>query len=187
MKEGMMKKLIRPTPAPSYLSSYCHLTNKWSKNSPTSEERLDLWEKLYDMQKGYCCYCESIAKHGEGHIEHFFHKGQNPDGSSPYKHLTFDWDNLFASCGHRSGDTCGHYKDREGPQGPGNYDPNKIIKPDVDNPLDYFEFLPTGTISIKSGLPANKVDRAEETLRVLNLQHLNGRRNSRIDIYNLNQ
>ena len=34
------------------------------------------------------------------------------------KHLTFEWSNLFWCCGFFSGNSCGHYKDRKGDNGP---------------------------------------------------------------------
>ncbi len=178
-----MRKLTRPMPEPNGLSSYDHNTQKWTKSSPDSACRTDIWNKLSIMQNGFCAYCESVAVSGNGHIEHFFHKGKKADGSTPYKHLTFEWTNLFGSCGLRSGDTCGHYKDREGKNGPGQYDPCNILKPDVDDPLLFFHFLDTGVIKVKSGLTAANETKAKETLRVLNLELLNGARKIQIDIF----
>jgi len=128
------------------------------------------------MQGGFCCYCESILDKTNSHIEHFFHRGNDVHGKAPYKSLTFDWGNLFGCCGRDRGDTCGHYKDRKGPSGPGSYDPNHLIKPDIDNPNIFFEFLPTGVVNVKSGLSPVDQNRARETLRVLNLSFgaLNG-------------
>ena len=135
------------------------------------------------MQSGFCVYCESSAIQGTGHIEHFFHKGKKTNGIAPYKHLTFDWSNLFGCCGQKTSDSCGHYKDRNGSSGPGPYDPNDLIKPDVDDPRDYFNFLTTGVIEPKPELPANLLKKATETLRVLNLSLLNGVRKKQIDIF----
>ncbi|MGN7974867.1 retron Ec78 anti-phage system effector HNH endonuclease PtuB [Serratia sp. 22264] len=180
-----MRKLNRPQPAPMCLSKYNFIIDKWTKQSPKKKERIIIWRALEEMQGKYCCYCESIAEKGNGHIEHFYHKGAKNDGNAPYKHLTFDWDNLFASCGYTSGDTCGHYKDRLGKNGPGDYEPNEIIKPDRDDPNDYFDFLQTGTIKIKEKLSNENATKARETLRVLNLTHgaLNSARKKQIDIF----
>lgn len=178
-----MRKLNRPMPAPTGLSNYDHATQEWAKNKPNKECRKAIWSKLDLMQNGFCVYCESVANQSNGHIEHFFHKGQKPDGTRPYKHLTFTWDNLFGCCGLFSGNTCGHYKDREGPNGPGNYDANDIIKPDVDDPLSFFNYLDTGFIMVKSNLSPRDQIKATETLRVLNLAHLNGARKIQIDIF----
>ncbi|HCG6647049.1 TPA: retron Ec78 anti-phage system effector HNH endonuclease PtuB [Vibrio diabolicus] len=178
-----MRKLSRPMPGPVGLSGYNHNTQKWARNRPDHACRTAIWDKLNVMQSGFCVYCESVAIQGNGHLEHFFHKGRKPDGSAPYKHLTFDWTNLFGCCGLRSSDTCGHYKDREGANGPGQYDPNDIIKPDVDDPMLFFNFLDTGVIEVKMGLSALDHKRATETLRVLNLALLNGARKTQIDIF----
>jgi uncharacterized protein (TIGR02646 family) len=181
-----MKYLQRPLPAPNCLSNCNYNIHKWSgpNRKPNSDGRKAIWKKLTKMQGGFCCYCESIAEKGNGHIEHFFYKGKKEaDVSAPYKHLTFDWNNLFGCCGLHSRDTCGHYKDRPGDSGPGYYDPNHLIKPDVDNPSDFFEFLPTGVINVKPGLSPTDDNKAKETLRVLNLGALNGARKRLIDIF----
>ncbi|MGL6535085.1 retron Ec78 anti-phage system effector HNH endonuclease PtuB [Aeromonas caviae] len=178
-----MRKLNRPMPAPVGLSNYNYTTHKWTKNRPSKACRDAIWTQVGVMQGGFCVYCESVAHTVNGHIEHFFHKGQKPDGTKPYQHLTFDWGNLFGCCGLRSGDTCGHYKDRQGPNGPGVYDANDIIKPDVEDPLLFFSFLDTGVIVVKTGISPKDQRKATETLRVLNLDHLNGARKIQIDIF----
>lgn len=178
-----MKYLQRPQPAPACLAKYNHQKHSWSSRTPNSKDRNAIWKKLGQMQGGFCCYCESIAVKGNGHVEHFFYKGENATGNAPYKHMMFEWSNLFGSCGLRGGNTCGHYKDREGPLGPGPYDPNHLIKPDIDNPSDFFEFLPTGIINAKAGLSPERENRARETLRILNLSALNGVRKRQIDIF----
>ncbi|HEN7340875.1 MULTISPECIES: retron Ec78 anti-phage system effector HNH endonuclease PtuB [Serratia] len=180
-----MRKLNRPQLAPACLARYNYEIDKWSKKSPKSKDRIIIWRALENMQGKYCCYCESIAEKGNGHIEHFYHKGAKKGGDALYQHLTFDWGNLFASCGFTSGDTCGHYKDRLGKNGPGDYEPNEIIKPDRDDPNDYFDFLQTGSIKIKESISDENAIKARETLRVLNLTHgsLNSARKKQIDIF----
>ena len=135
-----MKFLQRPAP-PAALGQYNHSTHEWSRTSPNSTARDQILASFQGMQNGFCCYCESIAEKGNGHIEHFLHKGRKPDGSRPYKHLMFNWDNLVGSCGFHSGNSCGHYKDRQGSSGPGPYEPQDLIKPDRDNPSNFFKFL----------------------------------------------
>lgn len=178
-----MRKLNRPLNAPTCLSNYDHNTHSWTKSSPNSAFRTAIWQKLEVMQSGFCVYCESVAVKGNGHIEHFFHKGKKPDGTLPYKHLTFDWNNLFGCCGLFSGSTCGHYKDRQGNKGPSPYDPNDLVKSDIDDPKEFFSFLDTGVIEPKSGLTGQKLKKATETIRVLNLVSLNGARKKQIDIF----
>lgn len=178
-----MRKLNRSNIKPVGLSNYDHNTQRWTGRRPNKVCRTNIWSKLAEMQNGFCVYCEAIATQGNGHIEHFFHKGKKPDGSTPYKHLTFEWTNLFGSCGSNTSDTCGHYKDREGMHGPGQYDPNDIIKPDIDDPMDFFNFLDTGVIEVKPGISDADHKRATETLRVLNLSFLNAARKTQIDIF----
>ncbi|MFB2928242.1 retron Ec78 anti-phage system effector HNH endonuclease PtuB [Aeromonas hydrophila] len=180
-----MKKLTRAPLIPDVLSQYDPSTVSWSINSPDSHSRAIIWQAIDNMQNGFCCYCEKSLSHNDKHIEHFFHKGKNDHGVAPFKNMTFQWSNLFGSCGKTSGVTCGHYKDRKGPLGPGNYDPNDLIKPDICDSSPFFIFLRTGHIDIKSGLSNNDQKRAEETLRVLNLRHssLNGAREKQISIF----
>ncbi|MCD9479169.1 retron Ec78 anti-phage system effector HNH endonuclease PtuB [Photobacterium phosphoreum] len=178
-----MRKLQRPIPGPLCLSNYNHNYHKWTSKKPNTNCRNAIWDNLQVMQGGFCVYCESVAIRGNGHIEHFFHKGRKPDGTTPYIHLTFDWTNLFGCCGLMTGNTCGHYKDREGNEGPGSYNANNLIKPDVDDPKEYFNFLDTGVIEPKPGLPLDMQLKATETLRVLKLDLLNGARKTQIDIF----
>jgi len=180
-----MRHLQRPLPAPICLSNCDHQLHSWSRSRPSSNGRKAIWVKLTQMQKGFCCYCESTANKTNGHIEHFFHKGNDSRGNAPYRNMTFDWNNLFGCCGLNSSNTCGHYKDRKGVSGPGHYEPSHLIKPDIDNPNDFFEFLPTGVINAKPSLNANDSNRARETLRVLNLSALNGARKRQIDIFRI--
>lgn len=178
-----MRHLQRPQPEPACLSKYDYIIHNWSGRKPNKSDRVAIWNDLERMQGKFCCYCESVAVRGNGHIEHFFYKGKQADGHAPYKHLTFVWSNLFGSCGLHTGDTCGHFKDRDGPSGPGYYDPSHLIKPDIESSIDFFEFLPTGVINPKPGLSSALANRASETLRILNLSALNGVRKRQIDIF----
>lgn len=178
-----MRKLTRPQSAPTALSNYNHNTHAWSNQKPSKACRIEIWKKFELMQGKFCAFCEGVAYQGNGHIEHFFHKGQKPDGTAPYKHLTFVWNNLFGACGESFSNTCGHYKDRLGAAGPGEYDPNDLIKPDIEDPLLFLNFLDTGVVEPKDGLSPRDRQRAEETIRVLNLSALNGERKRQIDIF----
>ena len=178
-----MRKLNRPLPAPTCLLNYDYNTHVWKGNIPSPNCKTAIWKKIQIMQSGFCVYCESVAVKGNGHIEHFLHKGKKPNGTSPHKHLTFHWNNLFGCCGLTSGNSCGHFKDREGSKGPGTYDPNDLVNPDTEDPRDYFSFLDTGVIEPKPGLIGNQLRKATETIRVLNLAALNGARERQIDIF----
>jgi uncharacterized protein (TIGR02646 family) len=51
-------------------------------------------ETLVEMFHGKCAYCESQIRHiSPGHIEHF-----RPKSDVRFRHLTFEWGNLFLSC-----------------------------------------------------------------------------------------
>lgn len=121
-----------------------------------------------------CAYCENRIYH-EGHIEHFRRK--NPDH---FPQLTFDWTNLFLSCG--SHDHCGHYKDR--PNAP-KYDPNQLIKPDEHDPERYLYFHSNGEVRARRALNNSDLHRATETIRVFGLDNrvLIGARRRAVSFY----
>ena len=97
--------------------------------------------------------------HGQ-HIEHFRQRGRYPQG-------TFDWHNLFWSC--ERDNSCGKHKD-----GCGGYNHDDLIKPDVEDPEQFFLFVSNGSIALRAGLTAAQQHRAKETLRILNLDAQRG-------------
>lgn len=67
-------------------------------NSPTEGKLYNkpaVVKKLWDMQHGKCCYCESeIPKDGHGkEVEHYY-----PQAPSLYPHFRNDWNNLLLVC-----------------------------------------------------------------------------------------
>ncbi|MCP4119750.1 MAG: TIGR02646 family protein [Desulfobacteraceae bacterium] len=156
-----MHKLERPQ-APACLAKYKHGQNNWGDVS--SEEKLQIWQRLDEMQQKRCAYCESqINKDSENkdaHIEHFRQRSRCPQE-------TFKWSNLFGSCNRQ--DSCGNHKDRLPP-----YDPADLIKMDEENPDDYFLFVADGTIALRKNLTERQKHRAEESLRVFNLNPQHG-------------
>jgi uncharacterized protein (TIGR02646 family) len=150
-----MHRLHRDPLAPAGLRRYQYGRDTWSMQSPTSAERGEIWAKLDAMQGSRCAYCEAEISEGDRHIEHFRQRSRYPQG-------TFDWSNLFGSCG-RDG-ICGRHKDQCGP-----YPHTDLIKPDVDDPDEFLMFDPQGGVHPKAGLPAGKQHRAQETIRILNL------------------
>lgn len=151
-----MKKLVRSN-APACLANLVSGRDSWG-----SADKTQIWEALNIMQGGFCAYCE--CKLTRKHIEHFKTR-------SSYTHLTFDWNNLFGSCGDSSQKggwlRCGIYKDN----GAGAYDPEHLIKPDIDNPSDYLLFLTTGDVRPHAHLSEEDRIIATETIRVLNLNN----------------
>jgi uncharacterized protein (TIGR02646 family) len=124
-----------------------------------------IWAELEGMQKSYCAYCEAKLK-SDRHIDHFvardFFGGALVNGQK----LTFEWSNLFGSCGHK--DCCAHYKDdADNPYS--SYNPTQLIKPDVDDPWNFLVFAESGFAEPREGLSASDYQRAKLTINVFNL------------------
>lgn len=152
-----MHKLNRGI-APTCLAAYQHGRDNW--NAVTSMEKSTIWTMLEMMQAKRCGYCEADISDGHKHIEHFRQKGRDPT-------TTFLWSNLFGSC-NREG-SCGKHKDNCD-----TYNPADLIKPDVDDPEHFFVFVSDGTIAVRQNLSAHDQHRANETLRIFNLDAKHG-------------
>lgn len=153
-----MRKLDRSAvPAPPCLAKYHPGTHKWD-DVDGDTDKPQIRAHLERMQGRRCAYCEGDLDMLGQHIEHFRRKGRFPQ-------LTFAWSNLYWSCDQA--DSCGHHKDH----GAGPYDPNGLIEPCVEDPDRFFRFRSDGTIAIRyERLEEADKKRAEETLRVFNLQ-----------------
>lgn len=149
-----MKQLTRPE-VPAQLARFTAGRDQWG-----DVELEDIWHYLIQMQGEFCAYCE--CRLNRKHVEHFRPR-------KTFQALTFEWANLFGSCGdtHKAGgwDRCGIYKDN----GAGRYDANQLIKPDEDTPDHYLLFLTTGRVVPLPGLTGPALVKAEETIRVFNL------------------
>lgn len=150
-----MKYLIRCNEEPVCLPKFRKNPIPWQE--VPSEDKGLIWVKLDQMQSGFCAFCEQKLPPHKRHIEHFFSR-------SSHRSRTFDWSNLFGSC--ESSVHCAHYKDSHKVKP---YNPNQLIKPDEDDPNDYFTFLPDGTISPNLVLSPQSKRKAEETIRVFGL------------------
>lgn len=157
--------------APSCLGGYASGLQNWDAVGPG--EKAQIRESLVNMQGERCAYCECPIASPKGHIEHFFPRSRFPK-------KIFDWDNLFFSCDAK--DTCGRRKDSSAT---GSYDPATLIKPDVDEPDDYLHFLSDGKVVARRGLAGAQHDRAEETIRIFNLNApmLQGRRRRALKMF----
>jgi uncharacterized protein (TIGR02646 family) len=156
-----MRKLDRTSVAePACLATYHNPEHCW--DDVTQADKADIRTDLQQMQGRRCAYCEGPLDTLGWHIEHFRTKHSFP-------HLTFAWPNLYCSCDQK--DSCGHYKDN----GAGPYVVDDLIEPCIEDPDKYFRFRSDGTISIRAGLTAGDKRRAEETLRVFNLNPRSGR------------
>ena len=152
-----MHKLDRELVAvPQCLDQYNYQTHTWEDMN--HDDKMQIREQLNELQVFRCAYCES-AIYDNGHIEHFRRKNQNH-----FPSLTFVWSNLFYSCGSK--EHCGHFKDRNGALP---YNPIVLIKPDDDDPDDYFYLHSSGEIRHRSGISVYDQNRVYETIRVFNL------------------
>jgi len=131
---------------------------------------------LLTMQGQRCAYCERRTgdERNDGHIEHFRNQAKHGE-------LECDWTNLFWSCMDEK--TCGKYKDKctkeSGPQK--KFNREDIINPAQEDPEDFFLFVYDGTVRIADGLSETNKHRAEETLRVFQLDRSPFLRKSRED------
>jgi uncharacterized protein (TIGR02646 family) len=153
-----MRKLNRPNVSPACLGNYDPDTDKWIDISVA--DKYDIWAHLDQMHHDRCAYCEAEIKTALGkssHIEHFRQR-------SRYKKGTFEWSNLFGSCTKQ--DSCGNFKDKQP-----SYPHQDLIKMDKEDPEDFLQFLPDGSVIPKNNLPPNAHHRATETIRLFNLDH----------------
>lgn len=152
-----MRKLDRiACPAPPCLGGYHHGAHSWDDVTP--DHKAEIRTHLETMQGRRCAYCEGDIDSLGQHIEHFRRKGD-----PAYRHLTFDWSNLFWSCYQE--DSCGRFKDNRA----GAFNVSNLIDPCADDPDAFFIFQADGTISVRHGLSAAEQHRASETLRVFSL------------------
>ncbi|HRJ60330.1 MAG TPA: TIGR02646 family protein [Azospirillaceae bacterium] len=165
-----MHKLDRPAvAAPTCLNNYDHRTQDWDDICQNCKG--DVRQQLSLLQgrptSGQqiiglrCAYCENDIYHG-GHIEHFRRKNRKIG----FPHLTFTWSNLFLSCD--ASQHCGHYKDRPG--GPA-YNPDLLVKPDIDDPDKFLYFHSNGEVRPREGLSPADHQRAEMTIEVFGLRN----------------
>lgn len=122
----------------------------------TPDEKALIWQELDQMQGGFCAYCECRLEQGKKHIEHFSQRSIDAGA-------TFDWANLFGSCNCL--DSCGKHKDERAAQ----WQQEDLLKPDQDNPEQFLRFFSDGAVRPRANLAPDQRRRAEETLRVFNL------------------
>jgi uncharacterized protein (TIGR02646 family) len=147
-------------PAPGCLKAFQYGNHNWDGLQP--HQRQEIRTHLEQMQGPLCAYCEGSLEELGKHIEHFRDRHRHPNH-------TFDWKNLFLSCVRP--DSCGHYKDSTA----GPYNADDLIDPTVDDPDRFFRFHSNGTIAIRKDLTNPERFRAEETIRVFNLDAHFGR------------
>lgn len=132
------------------------------------------------MQGTRCAYCERMTDDSDqrhGHIEHFREQKHFPS-------LALDWNNLFWSCSDPL--TCGERKgicvDYHGSAAL--FDPNCLIDPSKDDPDVYLLFASDGTVHPRTELSPVGRHRAEETIRVFQLNASSYLRRGRQEVVN---
>ncbi len=136
-----------------------------SFHSLDGKEKAQIRGALLALQKHRCAYCERrTGDHQlfDGHVEHF-------RDQSGHEHLTMDWGNLFWSCNDER--TCGKHKDKcRGMEGPRRcFDPADLIDPAADDPELFLLFVSDGTVAPRGDLDEVGRRRANETIRVFQL------------------
>lgn len=142
--------------------------NEFQSNPPEVMEegivyysKEELKAELLKEQNGLCCYCnKSMEEEKNSPIEHL-----KPKGKPKYKHLTFEYKNLLASCN-------GNQKDNDGKK----KEPKpRILHCDAekkDNEIELTPLMPeceTEIIYAENGSISGITERAKQTIKVLNL------------------
>lgn len=111
---------------------------------------------IYD-QDSLCIYCERLidTKENHGHIDHFIPRDANAS-------LTFDWDNLMASCDFD--DSCGNKK--------GSSRVANWLNPYHDMVQDYLRFVSTtGEVEPNPEHTVRQLQHTQQTIDGLGLNH----------------
>lgn len=131
----------------------------------TSTQRAEIRAALLTVQGHRCAYCERRTgdhRKYDGHIEHFHRQTDRPD-------LALSWDNLYWSCNDER--TCGKHKDRcigeSGDQR--RFDTADVVNPGLDDPEEYLHFVSDGEVVPRNEIQGTARRRAEETIRVFQL------------------
>lgn len=152
---------IRRGPAPAELRKrQSAWTERWKRirsqrlNAPwaTDSAKTLLQTALDPLAHGKCAFCEStlgVTTYLE--IEHYIAKSVNPE-------KTFEWENLLPACR-----LCNGAKGDADHQG-------RLLKPDAEDPEPFFWLHPEGKLEPHPNLDDRQRRRAEETIRLLDLQ-----------------
>jgi uncharacterized protein (TIGR02646 family) len=165
-----MKRIVKPSMEPLFFTNW-KKKYKIKNNSPweklSGQTKRKLLHLLIKEQGGICCYCEQRLVPEESHIEHLKSRHY-------FQNRTFDFYNLFCSCGggddFPKGETkhCGHKKS----------DKEIFVSPLHSNCNAQFTFLYDGTVKSKK----EKVNATIDCLG-LNTPELKALRNAVIEIF----
>lgn len=151
-----MRRIDKGTPLPDFQRGTVGLT-RWGELQETRRFRDHI---LSIEQKGLSAYTERQVELDKTHIDHFCKRDLFPA-------KCFDWDNLLVA--ENDEGYGAKYKDNKYKLNNGDY--NLIINPVVDDPHDYFTYMPNGDITPKCGLGDSDLQKAQKTIEVFNLNH----------------
>jgi len=146
------------------------------------EIKQSLRENILKEQKGQCFYCEKKVENDTEkiHIDHIKQRASFP-------HLECDYKNMVVSCNGNGENHCGKYKDNQE-----KWNDEKFIKlipvnPQLsEKPSDFFKYISNGKIKSNNNLPDEKKERAENTIKYLNLNFKDLVDARRIVLYQIN-
>jgi uncharacterized protein (TIGR02646 family) len=157
-----MHKLNRDSvPVPACLTNP---PEGWTYTDLRGADKDQIRAALFAIQKQRCAYCERRTgdQSNDGHIEHFRDQANHQDD-------TLAWTNLFWSCNDEN--TCGKNKDKcRKEQGlRRRFNVADLVDPAVDDPEMFLLFVSDGTVLPRGDLDDNARRRADETIRVFQL------------------
>lgn len=175
-----MRKQTRP-PEPDVLQNNATSWNQdWEQKKASGSKTAFSWHEsrdaivdaLKDLNQEHCCFCDCfpMADRSNEPIEHFRPKSRFPAEA-------FTWANLYYIC-----EACNTAKHEQWEDG--------LLRPDgIDYRFDrYFEFDYTnGAILPNSLATSEEQSRAEVTIRLYDLDHLENRRYRQLELRKWNQ
>lgn len=157
--DGMVRTRRRLSAPPALTLNRSAWTARWKKIAAagtsqdwaTRKTKRELKEPLLDLTWGKCVFCEGkLGAQAYPQIEHYVSRKVSPS-------RVFQWTNLFPVC-----QICNTSKGHADHQG-------KLLKPDAEDPEPFFWIGPEGDIAPHPRLNATETLRAEETIRLCDL------------------
>ena len=120
--------------------------------------RVNLASEILKEQNSLCIYCEKLIKDypNDCHIDHFKKRDF-------FSNFTLDYGNLVISCNNEN--RCAKYKDKKISK----VDYKNLINPVIENPEEFLEYTFYGELEAKSDLNKSNKEKAEFTIKILNL------------------
>lgn len=155
----MVRTRRRPSPPPTLTLNKAAWTARWKRidaartdgDWATRNAKRDLKGPLLTLTWGKCVFCEgNLGSQAYPQIEHYISRKVAPGRA-------FQWTNLFPAC-----QMCNTSKGHADHQG-------RLLKADAEDPEPFFWIGPEGDIAPYPGLGAIEKLRAEETIRLCDL------------------